>query len=309
MTVSRSEETRAAPVAANSKQIDSESIAYVALLATATIWGTTAIGLKVALETYQPFILTVGRWLISLTILIVVMRRLGVRPILDRRTAFLGLFGIFGFNAFFTFGLERTTAANGSLISGALPVVVALISFLVLGERLDAIKVIGIGLSLLGVLVTVLGATLDASILGNVLVFGAVLSWSIYTIFNRERMRGEDTMAIIAGSALFGTLMMVPLAAIEWLQETPSAPSLSLAAIIVYLAIGPAMLANIFWVFALERVPASQAAVVSNLTPIVGIAAAGIILDEPITRFHVIGSVLVICGVLLATWRRRTPSG
>ena len=114
-------------------------------------------------------------------------------------------------------------------------------------------------------------------------------------------------MGIIAGSALFGTLMMLPLAAAEWLQETPPSPDLGLVAIIVYLAIGPAMLANYLWVYALKRVPASQAAVVSNLTPVVGIAAAGIVLSEPITRFHVIGSVLVICGVLLTSWRRRPP--
>ena len=52
-----------------------------------------------------------------------------------------------------------------------------------------------------GVIVTVLGATLDASVLGNVLVFCAVLSWAIYTIFNRERMRHEPILGVISGSA------------------------------------------------------------------------------------------------------------
>jgi drug/metabolite transporter (DMT)-like permease len=309
LTVSESGAHCALPADARSKRLDADSIAYLALLVTATIWGTTAIGIKVALETYPPFILTTGRWLLSLAILLPAMRRLGIRPILDRRTAILGLFGILGFNTFFTFGLERTTAANGSLINGALPVVVALISYLLLNERLSPIRVFGITLSLIGVVITVLGATLDASVLGNVLVFGAVLSWAVYTIYNRERLRGENALGIIAGSAIFGTLLMIPLAGAEWLQETPPGPGLGLAAIIVYLSIGPAMLANYFWVFALERVPASQAAVFSNLTPIVGIVLAGVLLDEPITRFHVIGALLVICGVLLTTWRRRPPTG
>ena len=308
MTVTETGDRRALPEHAHRRRLDADSIAYLALLVTATIWGTTAIGIKVALETYPPFILTTGRWLLSLAILLPAMRRLGIRPILDRRTAILGLFGILGFNTFFTFGLERTSAANGSLINGALPVVVALISFLILNERLAPIRVVGIVLSLIGVVITVLGATLDASVLGNVLIFGAVLSWAIYTIFNRERLRGENPVGIIAGSALFGMLMMIPFAAVEWLQDTPPGPGLGLAAIIVYLSIGPAMLANYFWVFALDRVPASQAAVFSNLTPIVGIVLAGVLLDEPITRFHVIGALLVICGVLLTTWRRRPPA-
>jgi drug/metabolite transporter (DMT)-like permease len=287
--------------------LEGESVAYLALITTAVIWGTTAIATKVALETYQPFILSVGRWLISLVIMLPIMRHFGVRPILDRRTFVLGMLGIFGFNAFFTLGLERTTAANGSLISGALPVVVAFISFLVLKERLAPLRVIGITVSMIGVAVTVLGATLDASVLGNVLIFGAVLSWAIYTIFNREKMKGENTMGIISGSAIFGVLMMIPLAAIEWAQETQEAPTLKLAAIILYLSLGPAMAANFMWVFALTRVPASQAAVFSNLTPIVGIALAGLILDEAITRYHVVGSVLIIAGVFLTTWRRQPP--
>jgi len=290
---------------AKGSRLEGESVAYLALVTTAVIWGTTAIGIKVALETYQPFILSVGRWLISLAIMLPMMRRLGVRPILHRRTFVLGLFGILGFNAFFTLGLERTTAANGSLINGALPVVVAFLSFVFLGERLAPIRISGIVISMIGVAVTVLGATLDASVLGNVLILGAVLSWAIYTIYNRERMKGENTMGIIAGSALFGVAMMIPLAAIEWAQETPEAPTLKLVAIILYLSLGPAMAANYMWVFALTRVPASQAAVFSNLTPIVGIVLAGLILDEPITVYHVVGSILVIAGVLLTTWRRQ----
>jgi drug/metabolite transporter (DMT)-like permease len=284
------------------KRLEGETVAYLALITTAVIWGTTAIGTKVALETYQPFVLSAGRWLISLGILLPAMHRFGVKPILDRRTFVLGLFGILGFNAFYTLGLERTTAANG-----ALPVVVAFLSFLWIGERLAPVRIIGIVISMIGVIGTVLGATLDASVLGNVLVFLAVLSWAIYTIYNRERMQGEDTMGIIAGSALFGVAMMIPLAAVEWVQETPDLPSLKLVAIILYLSMGPALAANYLWVFALTRVQASQAAVFSNLTPIVGIALAGLILHEPITRYHIVGTILVIFGVLLTTWRRRPP--
>jgi len=303
--VANTTQTPAVTLRAKGSRLEGESVAYLALVTTAVIWGTTAIGIKVALETYPPFILSVGRWLISLAIMLPMMRRFGIRPILDRRTFVLGLFGILGFNAFFTLGLERTTAANGSLINGALPVVVAFLSFVFLGERLAPIRISGIVISMIGVAVTVLGATLDASVLGNVLILGAVLSWAIYTIYNRERMKGENTMGIIAGSALFGVAMMIPLAAIEWAQETPEAPTLKLVAIILYLSLGPAMAANYMWVFALTRVPASQAAVFSNLTPIVGIVLAGLILDEPITVYHVVGSILVIAGVLLTTWRRQ----
>jgi drug/metabolite transporter (DMT)-like permease len=291
------------------KRLETESAAFIALLATATIWGTTPVATKSALDTYPPFILTVTRWTIAAVVLILIMRRLGIRPLLDKRTAVLGVLGVFGFNTFFTFGLERTTAANGALLGGALPVVIAIVSYLVLGERLSPVRVGGIVLSMLGVLVTVLGATLDASIFGNVLVFCAVCCWSVYTIYNRERLRGENTMRIIAGAAVFGVILMIPLAAVEWARDSPPAPDLGLAAVVVYLSLAPALAANYMWVFALKRVSASLAGVFSNLSPIVGIMFAGAILDEPITRYHAIGSVLVICGVLLTTWRPRSTGG
>ena len=115
-------------------------------------------------------------------------------------------------------------------------------------------------------------------------------------------------MAVTFGAATFGLAMMLPLAAIEWIQETPPAPDLKIGATVVYLALGPSLAAILLWTFALGRVPASQAAAFSNLNPIVGIAAASLILSEPITRFHVIGAILVILGVFMTTWQRPPPA-
>ncbi|HYP59691.1 MAG TPA: EamA family transporter, partial [Thermomicrobiales bacterium] len=75
-------QTPAVTLRAKGSRFEGESVAYLALVATAVIWGTTAIGIKVALETYPPFILSVGRWLISLAIMLPMMRRFGIRPIL-----------------------------------------------------------------------------------------------------------------------------------------------------------------------------------------------------------------------------------
>lgn len=296
-------------LATSAAAIDSRTIAVLALVGAATIWGTAAIGTKTALETYPIFVLACARWVVSLAAMAPILRLRRIRPVIDRRTALLGLTGILGFQYFFSAGLERTTAANGSLISGALAAVVATLSFLFLKERLKPIWALGIALSMIGVAATVLGATLDASVLGNLLVFCSVLAWAIYTIGNREWLRGENPMAVTVGAALFGLMYMLPLAAVEAVHDTPDMPSLGLAAIVVYLSLGPSMGAILLWTFALTRVPASQAAVFSNLTPIVGIAAAGLILKEPITRYHVIGSVLVVLGVWLTTLRRQPSSG
>lgn len=284
---------------------EGRSAAILALIGTSLIWGTAALATKTVLEDYPPYVLASVRWALASAVMLVILRRRGIQPLLDRRGVVLGLTGILLFNFFFSFGLQRTSAANASLIGGALPVVIAIMSFFVLHERLAPLRWIGITLSMTGIAATVLGATLEASLLGNMLMLGSTVVWSIYTIFTRERLRGIDPMAITAGGAIYGLAMMLPFAIYESATQSMPVPDLSTIVLVIYLSFGPSMGAILLWSFALSRVPASTAGVFSNLGPIVGIIAAGIILSEPITRYHVIGASLVIAGVLLTTFRRR----
>jgi len=283
---------------------DGTAIAIASLVGAATIWGTATIGTKSALDTYPPFILASVRWMIALSVMTPTLLLRGGKPILDRRTALLGLCGITLFNLFFNFGLQRTSAANGSLISGALPVVIAFFAFLLFRERLGPIAVVGIALSIAGIVATVLGDSLDASLSGNLLIFGSVIVWALFSIYSRHYMQGEDAMAATMGTAVWGLLFMLPFAGQEFVTGDIAWPSLKVAAVVVYLGLGPSMAGILLWSFGLTRIPATQAGVFSNLTPIVGIAAAGIVLSEPITRYHIVGTILVLSGVLLTTWSR-----
>jgi hypothetical protein len=63
LSAGASGKARAIGATGSLKRLEGETVAYLALITTAVIWGTTAIGTKVALETYQPFVLSAGRWL------------------------------------------------------------------------------------------------------------------------------------------------------------------------------------------------------------------------------------------------------
>ena len=286
-------------------QSDGTMIAIVALIGAATIWGTATIGTKAALDTLPPFALASIRWIIALSVMVPTLLNQGRRPVLDRRTMTLGFLGIAAFNFFFNFGLQRTSAANGSLISGALPVVIAALSFLILHERLPPIAFFGIALSITGIVVTVMGKSLDTSPLGNLLMFGSVITWALFSIYAREFVRGENQLAVTAGTAVFGLAMMLPFAVVELVRDGVGTIDLKVVLIVLYLGLGPSMAGILLWSFGLSRIPASQASVFSNLTPIIGILAAGIILNEPITKYHIVGAALVLTGVLLTTRPRR----
>ncbi len=285
---------------------DGEALAIASLIGAATIWGTATIGTKTALESIPPFLLTELRWILAFSALFTMLWLRGKRPLLNRHTFILAILGIATFNFFFNFGLQRTSAANGSLISGALPVVIAIMSFFLLKERLPPIAWVGVCLSIVGIAVTLSGRTLDTSPLGNGLMIGSVFVWAGYSIYSRLHVRGEDAMTVTAGTAVFGLLLLIPLSLWEVVNDPMPDPTWKLTGIVLFLGLGPSLMGILFWSFGLTRVPASRAGVFSNLTPIVGIISAGLILGEPITRYHIIGGAMVLGGVLLTTLTRRS---
>lgn len=283
--------------------LDERQLAVLAMLGAAAIWGSAAVVTKIALESLSPFVLAVVRWSFAVAVMGLVLRGKGARPVVSRPVALMAIFGMLGFTLFFSFGLQRTTAANTTLIGGGTPMLVALASVLFLGETISRSRGVGIGLSLVGVAVIVGGATLDASLLGNLLVVCSALSWTVYTVIGRTVVAGRNPLAITAGTGVVGLLLFFPLAVWELasFDQGPITPRIVL--VTIYLAFGPSLCSYLLYGYALSRLPASKAAVWGNLMPVVGVAAAAVALDEPITRFHLAGGLLVVVGVWLANRR------
>ena len=276
----------------------------LAMVAAAILWGSAPVVTKVALESLTPFVLSSVRWTISLAVLGAVLGQSRSRPVVDRRVAAAALFGMGAFTALFSYGVQRTSAANTTLIHAATPMLIALLAAAFLGESISRAGGIGIALSIAGVGVIVGGATLGGSLLGNVLVAGSALSWAVFTVLSRRIVVGRNPLAVTAGTALFGLALFIPAAAVELQVVDQAAPSWVAVATTVYLALGPSLSAYLLYGFALSRLPAGRVAVWGNLGPVVGIAAAALALGEPITALHIAGGALVLAGV----WVGNRPS-
>jgi O-acetylserine/cysteine efflux transporter len=98
------------------------------MVAAAILWGSAPVVTKVALESLTPFVLSSVRWTLSLALLGLVLRRSGARPVLDRRIAATALFGMVAFTVLFSYGVQRTSAANTTLIHAATPMLIALLA-------------------------------------------------------------------------------------------------------------------------------------------------------------------------------------
>lgn len=282
-------------------------IAAVAIVM--VIFGTTFVAIKIALNDLGPFTLALARFLIALLIFAPFLRR-GRAGVPAWQMAAMGFLGVTLFFSLQNWGLVYTTAANASIILSAIPALTAIIGWLALGERLNARRAAGILLSMVGVAVVVGGERLRAAgfvaglagnqaLLGNLLILGAALSWALYTVLGRHVVARLAPAVVTAHTAAWGVLFLTPFALGELASTGVAWPSAAGWTALLFLAVVASGLAFYLYLFALTRLAAGEASVYVNLSPVVTLVAAAVVLAERITALQLLGAALVLAGVYL----------
>jgi len=280
---------------------------YAALVATMVFWGLSFVATKVALESVPTFTLVFIRF--SLAALFFLFIRQGRKwPVFHGRDrlkmVLLALFEPGLYFIFETIGLQYTTAPKTALIIATIPLVVLLLSAVMLGERTHRIVAIGIGLSFCGIGLLVVGdpefgLTLEGSLLGDLLIGGAVISAALYMVFARDLGRSYSSLEItfvqiVYGAVFYSLFFLWELPSIDWTTIT-----LKSALAVVYLTVFATVGAFLCYNFALSQVPASKAAVFVNGIPVVTAIGAWVLLDERLTAIQAGGGALVLAAVFL----------
>ena len=217
------------------------------------------------------------------------------------RLAGLGLVGHCCYQYCFMAGLARTSVANSSLMLGATPVLVALLSALLGLERIGRLHWVGAALSLTGIyLVVGSGFSLGShGATGDALMFVAVCCWAAYTIGARPLMNRHSPVGVTGSSMILGTLMYLPLAwpslrAVRW--STVSAATWGW---LVYSAVFALCVSYTIWYAAIRRIGTARTSIYSNFVPIVAMLTAVVVLHEPLGARKVLGAAAVLAGVAL----------
>lgn len=287
------------------------TLALLALLVATVIWGTSFVAAKVALREVPPLTLAAGRFAVAAAVLMPVARCRGVRPARGRTRALLGLTGVALFFVLHNLGLRYTTATDATLvINGGVPVFTAALAALVLGERLRGRAALALVLSVLGVAAAsgVQAGTAGSALLGNGLMLASTLSFAVYAVIGRRAAVDGDVLAVVAGSTCDGLLFLLPVAAGELAVGGMAMPSVGALLLILYLGLAASALAYALWGYALRSLQASEAAVLSTLEPLLGIALAAAWLHEGLDAARVVGGGLIIAGVALTATATSPPA-
>ncbi|MHB1006695.1 MAG: DMT family transporter [Chloroflexota bacterium] len=281
--------------------------AVAALLATVIIWGTTFVGTKVVLRELPPLAIAELRFLLGSLVLVPMAmwehhRERGALP--WSRLALAGLLGGCVFFAFQNVGLAYTSASKASLILGSVPALTALLSVLVLRERLTGLRAAGIAASVVGVVVIVVGgggSWRGDGLLGDLLVAGSAVAWAVYTVQSKGLEGKASPLVLAAASAGFGALFTLPLALFEATTTPLSLPSPGAWVALGYLGFVASAVPYLLWNYALARVDASEAAVWVNLVPVIAVVSAVFVLGEAVAPAAIVGGAVVLVGVWAAS--------
>lgn len=220
----------------------------------------------------------------------------------------LGIVGHTAYQYFFIGGLARTSVANSSLMLAATPVVIALVSAVLGYERIGRAHWLGAALSIAGIYLVVRHAPAgSSSIAGDLMMFGAVCCWAIYTLGTRQLMLRHSPVGVTGFSIAIGTLLYVPLTIphlvqTDWASVTPGAWTA-----LVYSSLFALCVAYTIWYMAVREIGSARTSVYSNVVPIVAMLTAVVFLGEKMTLSRMLGAAAVLVGVALTRVGKPAP--
>ena len=260
------------------------------------------------------------RFVIAMAVLWPLLRPAKIRRV--RRSEWANLFlqaffGTFMFTLLMLNGVQRTSAVAAGVITSTIPAVVALFSWFFLKERPNGRALISIALAVAGVVVINVAqgtagahgsgsASHDTSLLGNLMVLGAVCCESFYVILSRRLTQTLPAIDICAYTHFFGFLLMLPLGFSALVSFDYGSVSLSIWSLVLWYGLSASIFSFWLWMKGIRHVDGSLAGVFSGLLPIAAALYGSVFLDERPTIAHGIALACVIAGIVLASMKAKT---
>ncbi len=285
-------------------------LAYLCLaLAMAIVGGY--VGFSKALVIVFPiFLLAWMRFAIAAVAMAPWLRRPAGEAPLDKRAhrlVFLeSFFGNFLFSVFMLYGMKQSSALAAGVIMAAIPATVAVLSWLILEERVSLRAVAGIACAIAGIALVSLAKDDEGesigTLAGNLLLVGAMACEAIYVVIGKKLAARIGPKRISALINLWGLVLVTPFA----LWQLPGFQfkfiDSSYWGLLVMYSIGASILTVWLWMTGLKRVPASSAGVFTVFLPVSAAAVGVYVYGETLNAWQYGAMALALVGVVLAAW-------
>ncbi len=234
-----------------------------------------------------------------------------------RKFLFLeSFFGNFLFSICMLYGVSMTTAVSAGVIMAAIPAVVALMSWMFLKEKISGRTWLAVACSALGIGLLALSKSEHSAhgpsapsgdlnqnnhLLGNALVFAAVLCEAAYAVIAKKLTGALTPRRITALINLWGFVLITPLGAyVAWSFDFGAVTAGSWLLLLFY-SLAASVWTVWLWMSGLKNVPASRAGVFTVMLPISAAVVGVLVLGEPLGGLQMVAFGIALLSVVLAT--------
>lgn len=272
-------------------------------------WGSSFSVVKVGLEYAPPMLFAGLRTLLGGSAMVVAALVWGGNPHLRRDWPvflLLSAFNVVFFIGFQTLAILNLPSGTAAVLVYLQPILVGLLAWLILGESLPAVKVVGLVLGFLGIVaVSVEGISGSISAMGVMFGAGSAFFWAMGTVLFKRFQERVSAMWAVALPFLIGGVVLTTF---SYTTERWAEVSLtgSLFASLGYAALIGVALAWLIWFTLVQAGEASRVAAYIFFVPLVGIIIGALFLDERLTASLLVGAALIVSGIYLVN---RAPSG
>lgn len=288
-------------------------LAYCSWITVCIVWGTTYLGIRVALETMPPMLMGGLRWLLAGSLLAAYVVATGERLPRPGRWSGIALLG------FLMLGLGNggVVVAEQWVPSGLAAVIVASNPFWMAaveaalpdGERLQPNVIAGLIIGFTGIVVLVWpDLTLHAArrhgfLAGVVALQIASIGWSLGSAYSRRHTRSENVLALTACQMLAGGVIMTFAGTVlgEW-SHLSFTTETTLA--LLYLATVGAIGGLVAYNYALRHLPVSFVSLYAYINPVIAVALGVLLLHESFDSRMALAAGLVLAGVAVVRWSK-----
>lgn len=279
--------------------------AYMYLLLALTSWGSLYVAGKYVLEVLPSFTLLFLRYFIAISILLIVYKKYP-KAVIDKKD-YKYILSIGGIGYFLAIGLQLLgthycNASMASLITSMNPAMIILLAALILHEKITVHKGFAVGITLIGTVVIIGNLGSENTVAGVIYSFASMFAWSLTSVIVRLACQKYDSITVTIYSMIIGLILALPVSIIELKYSSFQISDLSPAIVIWIIYIGIICTAGglLFWNKALELVDAATCSLFYPIQPLTSAILGVLFLGEVLSLNFIIGSTLIIGGILYA---------
>lgn len=274
---------------------------------TTLLWSINTVVTKAAAGVISPGSIGFYRWLIAFVVLLPFTARAVWRHREETvrqgwKLAVLAALGMVIYQSLAYVAAATTSAVNMGVLQGLTPLIATIAAGFLAGEGLAPARLIGGGVSLIGlVYLTARGhlATLVSGVhMGDLLMIVAVIANALYSVFLRRWRLPLPPWVQMQGQVFFATVMMMPM----WLLGPKSPLTAANLPLVLYAALAASLVAPWMWMGTVARLGAGRAAMFINLIPILSAIIAVLWLGERLEIYHLVGGALCLIGVSIGLY-------